>query len=337
MDLSIIIPVHNPGREKFVKCLESIMNQTYSEWEAILVDDNSTDNSLEICWEYEKKDARFHTIHCEQSGGPSKARNIGIDMAKGKYISFIDSDDFIDPNMYADMIRVLETKKADLVLVDCWLYYSDKNKTKMNQKKYQKNEFTSLDKYELTKSIFDVPKTIFPSAWGKVFLKNVIGNIRFNETIHFSEDWLFCIEYFMKIQKAIYVNKGYYYYLLRDDEDEEYKLSLNFSGTLTAREIMYEMIYSQMESLTDYVMYEDVDKCLYKFINLYKYYCKDEKKVKKVQKKINSHQRKMFRKYPKVFWGNQYFSFKRKIYLWMHAHMPLVVLNKYYKYKKNLV
>lgn len=95
--ISLIVPVYNV--EKYLdKCLETITNQTYSNMEIILIDDGSTDLSGKKCDEWEKKDSRVRVIH-KKNGGLSSARNAGIDVAKGKYISFIDSDDYIELNM----------------------------------------------------------------------------------------------------------------------------------------------------------------------------------------------------------------------------------------------
>ena len=96
--ISVIIPVYNA--EKFLKsCLDSVVNQTYKNLEIILVDDGSKDNSLEICKQYEKKDKRIKLI-CKKNGGAASARNLALTIAKGDYITFVDSDDFINLEMY---------------------------------------------------------------------------------------------------------------------------------------------------------------------------------------------------------------------------------------------
>ena len=107
--ISIIIPVYNV--EKYLRrCLNSIINQTYKDIEIILVDDGSTDNSGKICDEYKEKDNRIVVIH-KENGGLSDARNAGIDIAKGKYIGFIDSDDFADIRMYEIIYNNFQMKK----------------------------------------------------------------------------------------------------------------------------------------------------------------------------------------------------------------------------------
>lgn len=112
MKISAIVPVYNS--EKYVEqCIESILSQTYQDWELILVDDGSKDNSLSILQEYANRDTRIHVIH-QENKGPGIARNVGVDYATGDYIVFIDSDD----RVYKDYFNLLSNKKEDVVFID---------------------------------------------------------------------------------------------------------------------------------------------------------------------------------------------------------------------------
>lgn len=111
--ISIIVPIYNV--EKYLpKCIESIINQTYTDLEILLIDDGSTDNSGLICDKYASIDNRIRVIH-KKNGGLSDARNVGLDICKGKYISFIDSDDYIELTMYEKMIKIMINQKVDIV------------------------------------------------------------------------------------------------------------------------------------------------------------------------------------------------------------------------------
>ena len=111
--ISVIVPIYNT--EKYLKkCLDSIINQTYKNLQIILIDDGSGDNSGEICDEYATKDSRIQVIH-KQNAGVTAARNDGLDMATGDYIGFVDSDDWIEPNMYEEMMANLIKTGADFV------------------------------------------------------------------------------------------------------------------------------------------------------------------------------------------------------------------------------
>ena len=118
--VSVIMPVY--GVEDYVgAAIESIQNQTFTDWEMFAVDDGTKDRSGEICDEYAEKDSRIHVIHKENGGAPS-ARNVAIDQANGKYFYFMDSDDFAEPTMLADMVAAAEEHNAQLVVSG---YYID--------------------------------------------------------------------------------------------------------------------------------------------------------------------------------------------------------------------
>ena len=111
--VSIIIPVYKVEMY-LARCLDSILNQIYTEWEAILIDDCSPDKSGEICDEYAKKDERFKVIHHEKNGGLSVARNSGLEIATGDYIAFIDSDDYVTEKYLRTLVKDLEKNEADI-------------------------------------------------------------------------------------------------------------------------------------------------------------------------------------------------------------------------------
>ena len=112
--ISVIIPVYNT--EKYLsRCLDSVINQTYDNLEVLLIDDGSTDNSGRICDEYAERDSRIRVIH-KENAGQATARNLGLRICKGSYIGFVDSDDWIELTMYADMLTALQENKADFVV-----------------------------------------------------------------------------------------------------------------------------------------------------------------------------------------------------------------------------
>ena len=117
--ISIVVPIYNV--EKYLKkCVESILNQTYKNFELILVDDGSPDRCGEICEDLKKKDLRIRVIH-KENGGLSSARNAGIDVAKGEYIGFVDSDDYIEPFMYEKLVNAVV--KDNCLLSVCSVKY----------------------------------------------------------------------------------------------------------------------------------------------------------------------------------------------------------------------
>ena len=133
MKISVIVPVYNT--EKYLpRCIDSILAQTFTDFELLLIDDGSTDNSGRICGEYALKDKRIKVVH-KENGGVSRARNLGIDNAQGEYLSFIDSDDYIRPTMYSELIAIADKYNVDLVSSDIELNGKVlQNKTSSNKK-----------------------------------------------------------------------------------------------------------------------------------------------------------------------------------------------------------
>ncbi len=127
-EVSILVPVYNV--ENYLKeCLDSILNQTFKDWECILVDDGSIDSSGSICDEYSSRDSRFQVIHVE-NGGAAFARNTSIKVARGNYITFCDSDDWLEPNAVAVMYKLIREYDADVVQTGLWKEYKGKSKVK---------------------------------------------------------------------------------------------------------------------------------------------------------------------------------------------------------------
>ena len=202
--ISVIVPIYNV-ENYLVRCIESIINQTYSNLEIILVDDGSPDKCSIICDEYAKKDSRIKVIH-KKNGGLSDARNAGLDIATGEYIGFVDSDDYIDKNMYKEMINELIEKNADIVSCAINNIYSDRT------------EIINIDEEiydaELALKNLILGKNINQTVWNKLYKKEVIGNILFEKgKINEDEFWTYRI--LANSKKIITLNKPLYSYLHR--------------------------------------------------------------------------------------------------------------------------
>lgn len=192
--ISVIVPVYNA--EKYLpKCLDSILAQTYKKLEIILVDDGSTDNSGKICDEYALKDSRIKIIH-KQNGGVSSARNVALSVAKGEYIGFVDSDDYIDKDMYEYLLELISYSNADIAR--CYVY-----------------EFPP----RISNTEVMMPKEAFEKSYPYVYLVNMlfsricIENIFFDESIAWGEDMQFAIFAFSKANKVVLGYLPKYHYL----------------------------------------------------------------------------------------------------------------------------
>ena len=210
--ISVIIPVYNPGKYLY-KCLDSIVGQSYSNLEIILIDDGSTDGSGAVCDEYAQKDKRIICIH-QLNGGVSKARNQGIKIAKGDYFHFPDSDDYLDLDTYEYLMGLMQQHKCDVVNFEHYVTYSDKEIA---------HKF-SEDRYGL----FDVEGTYRQFVNGvqfccnKLFHKNLIVNsdcsrLLFREDIFRGEDTLFAAFAIEKAQKVWFDSRPLYHYVQSEE------------------------------------------------------------------------------------------------------------------------
>ena len=161
MDISIIVPVYNPGR-KIHKCIKSILNQNYNKFELILVNDGSTDNSLDICKMYSQIDNRVKVVNQKNSGSIS-ARYAGIKLAKGRYITFVDSDDYVHKDLVGTLYYEIKSNNCDIVVCKSYKVIGDRGIIKKDQCKNklfeENNIYTGQDINEKLTSQFLVKKS----------------------------------------------------------------------------------------------------------------------------------------------------------------------------------
>lgn len=207
---SVIVPIYN--REKSIrKCIDSILNQTESDFELILVDDGSIDNSGRICDKYKKLDERVVVIH-KANGGVSSARNTGIDIAQGKYIVFVDSDDYVDET-YLESFNNIDD---DLVISGVIRDHKN-DRLKISDEEVKCND----------EGIIHFMKGVYSSQpIGKRFTREIIikSMLRFNTMFNYGEDSLFCAEYLKHCNKMKYINK-YTYHICDVDANSLGKIS----------------------------------------------------------------------------------------------------------------
>lgn len=211
--ISVIVPVYNS--EKFLdKCIESILKQTLNDLELILINDGSTDKSGVICEKYKKADERVIYIEKENSG-VSDSRNLGIDTSIGKYICFIDSDDYIKYNMMENLYRATE---GEFDLVISGMYFERINNDDWNNiiPMYKAN-----NREEIKKGIPELFKSyLLYNPVGKLYKNNIIKkyNLRFDSSMSFGEDPVFNCKYFEKIENYININDSYYIYVKHGED-----------------------------------------------------------------------------------------------------------------------
>lgn len=216
--ISVIVPVFNV--EKYLQqCIDSLLRQNYSNIEIILVDDGSTDNSAQICDEYATKYKNITVIH-KKNEGLGSSRNIGLQVANGKYIGFVDSDDYLSEDMYETLIRLAEENDADCSYCEFERFWDDNiidksHKCNDSIKIYSDNEI--LNPYLLDRvGCLPVEKTdcSYGASVGLGLFKNdIIKKVKFvSERKWISEDMIFDLEFIPLCKKIVHTNKKLYYY-----------------------------------------------------------------------------------------------------------------------------
>lgn len=210
--ISIIVPVYNV-RLYLSQCIESIINQTISDWELILVDDGSTDGSENLCDSFSHRDSRIFVIH-QHNMGVSSARNTGLERASGEYIMFVDADDWIQKDLCENLLtRMKSSNQCDLVISGV----KENKKRHSKENKICKEEVISLN--NLSRRFDELYENcILNWPVAKLYRRELIGNQRFNSSVKLGEDLLFNLEYYTKcnrISLSSYV--GYQYNKLNDN------------------------------------------------------------------------------------------------------------------------
>lgn len=207
--ISIVIPVYKV--ELYLeKCIESIINQTYKNLEIIIVDDGSPDNCPQICDEYSKKDKRIKVIH-KENGGLSDARNAGIDIATGKYIAFVDSDDYVSDDYVEYMYRLIKKYKTQIATCETEVVNAEKNKL-IKPSKFEEN-IEVFSKRDLFYNIL-FAKKVDVSAYSKLYETALFKDIRYPKGVVY-EDTATTYKLIEKCNKIVTGNKKCYYYCLR--------------------------------------------------------------------------------------------------------------------------
>lgn len=245
--LSVIIPVYNV--ENYLdKCLESVVNQTYKNLEIILVDDGSTDGSSKICDQWSHKDRRIHVYHISNHG-VSHARNEGLKHVKGSFVSFIDSDDWIDNDMFENLLEHMIKYNSEIGVCGYKLEYGTHSKIKLKKMKE-----CTLAREEAVKIIFSykndkVQKAISWELWDKIFDYRIIQNLKFDESIFMGEDMLFCWQAFKHIRQLSYVPIYAYHYTIRPQSAMHQAVSNKSVSVLKAVRIILQDTKDEIKNI----------------------------------------------------------------------------------------
>ena len=246
--ISIIVPIYNV--EKYLpQCLDSIINQTYKNLEIILIDDGSTDNSGKICDKYKLLDNRIIVIH-KSNGGLSDARNTGIKIATGDYISFVDSDDFIDKNMYTILFQKINTTNADIIWYNHYNYQSSNEISKSSIFVQEKQYLLPKDNYKFQYDLLNKYHLI-GYCWNKLYKKSIFNSILFPYNRK-CEDGFILISLLNKANNIICIPNTLYYYRNTPNslskDTVSYKFKLDFIESRLIRAIDFANLAPKTKS-----------------------------------------------------------------------------------------
>ena len=278
--VSIIVPVYNC--ELFLhRCIDSILEQSYQKLEIILVDDESDDLSRQICNEYQKRDSRVK-VYGKRNGGVSDTRNYALSKVQGRYIQFVDADDYIRPHMTEIMVQTIKKQEAQMAVCGYVRVFS---KIKLgNVKKEHYSCYSNVEYIQNT--IKDPGHYYYGVVWNKLYLNEIIqrNHLRFNQAVSLGEDFLFNLSYLNCIQKVTVLSKRLYCY--------------NRSG------------HNSLSQRNN----KDLSFCKWELKNrkmIYEFYCKDLKKLGLYEK----HQKRIER-YWILFYVRQLFQIRYEFKSW---------------------
>ena len=239
------------------RCLKSIVNQSYKTIEIILVDDGSTDISKNICLSYAEKDKRIVYLY-KQNGGLSSARNYGIKFSHGKYIMFIDSDDYVSENFCQEAMRAVKKNKADIGIFD----YTVVNNSKSSEVVHVLNSSKGLQTME--KAMSCLPK--YSYAWNKIYKRELFQTVRYPNGKNY-EDARTTFKLFNNSIRICYLPKSLYFYVKRESSITSQLSLKNIKDSFEAAYILYTFLKSKYQSIAndqfENVVYTAIDYCCY--------------------------------------------------------------------------
>ena len=226
--ISIIVPVYNKG--EFIKsCLESILKQTYKDFELIVINDGSTDNSGHIIDKVASSDSRIVVIH-QENGGVSSARNAGLSVAIGDYIGFVDADDLLEDDMYELLVENIEVNNADISICGVKRIFPNKQSNDI-----QKPEIIVYDRDQALTKFFK--GEILMSTYEKLFRKELVSNLSYRPALY--EDTFYNFEAIKAAKKIVYDSSQKYKYIIRDNSHSMANYGPKFLNTAY---LSYEMV-----------------------------------------------------------------------------------------------
>ena len=275
--ISVIVPIYKV--EAYLeRCIGSIVNQTYKNLEIILVDDGSPDSCPDICDAWKEKDDRIKVIH-KKNGGLSDARNAGMQIMAGTYISYIDSDDWVANDMYEKMMYAIKKNDADI----CECQFEKTAGIVKSNKEQQTDKVTILKKEEALKAV--VEEKINPVVWNKIYKREIVDQLYF-EKGKYNEDEFWTYQAVERAEKIVQIEDVGYYYFFREDSiiNETYLEKYPEIYGVAKRQLVFNCMYHYQKGLR-FLSGSDLKKLKSKVKAIYKDISIDKNDIKEYTKK----------------------------------------------------
>ena len=285
IDISILMPVYNA--EKYLnETIDTIKNQSFSNWELIIVDDGSIDNSKEICTKLMNDDKRIKYIF-QENLGVSHTRNVALENAQGKYIVFVDSDDLIHEDYLKILINSIEKNNSDISVCN-FIERKISNTGKVEDINREFCPKEVMEMAEMKDYIMDFGNSgLLNPLWNKIYKNQIIkeNNITFDEKVETGEDFIFNLQYFRKVKKISFIKDSLYYYIRRNNNSITYKYIENMYEKGWEIHWLLESFLKDMGFYNEenaYVLYGNhLTGVFSAFLNLYHDHCKLTSKEKR--------------------------------------------------------
>ena len=293
--ISVIIPVYN-AKGTINRCLDSVLNQIYKNVEVICVDDESTDESLNICRDYQKSDSRVKIVE-QKNGGVASARNAGLEIAQGEYVTFIDQDDWLELGAYIKLVELAKNYNADMVVCN---YSKDSTSESQKMENVEPIQRIIKSRDELIKYAFyrEKYRGFAAFVWNKLFRREMLveNGIIFDDSLKRGDDVLFYATVATVAQTTVYVDESFYHYVQREDSITHTKNAQNLDR-LADILIGYERAIKILEDRKVETRSIDYMKCFYVYHASLLYEIAREERLEEKQRRFQKSMRLYLHEY----------------------------------------
>ncbi len=306
-DVDVLIAVYNG--EKYIKrCLDSLLNQTYKNFNIIINNNGSTDKTSQILEEYAKNNKNIEVFNTKNEKNIAKARSALLKKIKSKYFTFVDCDDYVENNYLEVLHSLIEKHNADMSICSR-IKHKENKKVLLSKKNEKKQEETIFDCREAIMEMLSYKK-FCGTVYAKLFKTSILKGASFNEHIHYGEDLLFCFLVMQNCEKAVYSNKELYHYIIREGSITTVGFNKRKLTVLDACDLMAKKSKDDKEILTSVLSLKSL-LAMKQIINAWRARNKDKntkKRLKQIAKdgivyiKENKHLKPLHKMLPYVFW-----------------------------------